>query len=399
MRDALTIDDFRLISKAKMPRVVFDYIDGGVEDELALAGNISAFQRHAFVPRYFRDVECRQHSVTLFDRQYDRCFGISPTGFASIFRSGADLMLARAARDAGIPFVLSGASNAPIEQVAAEAPGNVWFQVYGARNRAITKDLLQRAAGSGVETLVLTVDVPVTPKRTRNIRNGFGLPPRVTVASVIDAALHPGWTIRYLASGGLPKLGNWEPYAPPSASAMEVARVFAKETPDATQTMRDLETVRSLWKGKLLVKGILHPDDASDALKRGADGIWVSNHGGRQIDRVMPSIDALPSIRAAVGSKPILVIDSGIRRGADIAIARCLGADFAFVGRATLFGVAAAGEAGARRVINLLSEELDLVLGQIGCACVNELSSRYLVAGRTSRWGIGEAGPYVTNVA
>lgn len=356
-----------------MPKMVFDYIDGGVEDEFALAANIEAFRRKAFVPRYLVDVEHRNHRTSLFGRTYDRSFGISPTGFASLFRPGADLMLARAAASAGIPFVLSGASNESLQAVARAAPGNVWFQIYGARDRSITSDLLNRAAGAGIDTLVVTVDVPVTPKRTRNIRNGFGLPPRMSISTLVQALLHPAWTAGYLANGGLPKLENWQPYASEGASALEVAQVFARETPDPTQTFKDLEYIRKSWQGTLLIKGILHSNDAIELIGLGVDGIWVSNHGGRQLDRVVTSIDMLPAIRAAVGNDPTLLIDSGIRRGADIAVARCLGADFAFVGRATLFGAAVAGEAGVSRIIELLTEELDLVLGQVGCGDVNQL--------------------------
>lgn len=380
LRDAVTVDDFRAMAKARMPRIVFDYIDGGVEDEIALAANVAAFRDKLFLPRYLCDVETRIHRTTLLGCQYQRSFGIAPTGFASLFRPGADLMLARAARKAGIPFVLSGASNSSLETVAQIAPGNTWFQVYGARNRRISDDLLRRAEAAGIGTLVVTVDVPVTPKRTRNIRNGFGLPPRVSCSSLAQALLHPLWSAGYLANGGLPKLGNWQPYAPAGASALDIARIFARETPDPTQTLKDLEALRRGWKGKMLVKGILHPEDAVAVMGLGADGVWVSNHGGRQLDRIAPSIDMLPDIRAAVGPGATVVIDSGIRRGADIAIARCLGADFAFVGRATLYGVAAFGEAGATRVIELLTEELDLTMGQIGCRDVGQLALTYLHA-------------------
>lgn len=385
LRDALTVDDVRQIAMARMPRVVFDYIDGGVEDESCLSANVDAFRDKKFVPRYLTHVEHRNHRTELFGRSYERSFGISPTGFASLFRPGADLMLARAAAQVGIPFVLSGASNVAIEDVTRAAPGNVWFQVYGARDRKITADLLKRAAGAGVDMLVVTVDVPVTPKRTRNIRNGFGLPPRMSLSMFVQALLHPAWTAGYLLNGGLPKLGNWQPYAPKGASALEIARVFASETPDPTQTFRDIEVLRQNWRGSLVIKGILHPDDAVAMVKLGVDGIWISNHGGRQLDRAVASIEILPIIRAAVGDAVTVIIDSGIRRGADIAVARCLGADFAFVGRATLFGAAAAGEAGIAHVIQLLSEELDLVLGQIGCDNVDNLSRDFLLEGQSLR--------------
>ncbi|MUZ75625.1 hypothetical protein GOZ90_23420 [Agrobacterium vitis] len=226
--------------------------------------------------------------------------------------------------------------------------------------------------------MVVTVDVPVIPKRTRNLRNGFGLPPRTSLSTLAQALLHPAWTLGYLRNGGLPKLGNWQAYAHTGASAVEIAQVFAQETPDPTQTFDDIELLRQSWQGKLVIKGILHPDDAVALVKLGADGIWISNHGGRQLDRAVSSIKMLPIIRAAVGSGVPLMIDSGIRRGADVAVARCLGADFAFVGRATLFGAAAAGETGVARVIQLLSEELDLVLGQVGCNNVDDLSRDFL---------------------
>nr|WP_165899834.1 alpha-hydroxy acid oxidase [Pseudaminobacter arsenicus] len=215
----------------------------------------------------------------------------------------------------------------------------------------------------------------MTPKRTRNIRNGFGLPPRMSLSTIVQALIHPAWATGYLANGGLPKLGNWQPYAPHGASALEIAHVFTRETPDPTQTLKDIADVRARWKGRMLVKGVLHPDDAVAMLGLGVDGIWISNHGGRQLDRIVPCIDMLRAIRAAVGKDATLVIDSGIRRGADIAIARCLGADFAFIGRVTLYATAAAGEAGATRVVDPLAQELDLVMGQIGCANVNQLCS------------------------
>lgn len=386
----LTIDDLRDRARRRMPAVVFDYIDGGVEDELALARNTDAFRRWSFVPRYLRDVAQRRTERTLWGRTYDLPFGIAPTGFAGLFRPGADLMLARAASAAGVPFVVSGASNASIEAVADVMETPPWFQIYCSRDQQITRDLLVRAERAGVETLVVTVDVPVTPKRTRNLRNGFGLPPRLSFRTMLDAAMHPAWTFGYFANGGMPALGNWAPYAPEGSRALSVARLFAAETPDPSHDWRQVETLRALWPGRLVVKGLMHVDDARQAQALGADAIWVSNHGGRQLDRVPPSLEMLPLMRKALGPDMPIFLDSGVRRGADIATALCLGADFVFAGRPTLYGVAAMGERGAARALAILAEELDLILAQIGCADIAALGPDCIVS-HSSRTEILEA--------
>lgn len=380
MKPALTIDDLRDRARRRLPKVVFDYIDGGVEDELALERNRDSFQRWSFMPRYLRNVAERRSRRGLWGRHYDLPFGIAPTGFAGLFRSGADLMLARAAEAANIPMVVSGASNASIEAVAGAVQNPPWFQVYCSRDAEITRDLLLRAERVGVETLVVTVDVPVTPKRTRNLRNGFGLPPRLSIATIVDALLHPAWTLGYFAHGGMPVLGNWAPYETTDGRPVSVAQFFAAQTPDPSHDWGQIETLRKLWPGKLVVKGLLHPDDAIRARELGSDAIWVSNHGGRQLDRAPPALDALPAIRQALGPDMPVFLDSGVRRGADIATALCLGADFVFAGRPTLYGVAADGQPGVARAIGILAEELDLVLAQIGCADIEALGPQDLIS-------------------
>jgi (S)-mandelate dehydrogenase len=377
---AINIEDLRRMAKRHLPRMCFDFIEGGLEDERGIARNESAFDRHALVPRYLVDVAKRDLSATLFGRRYALPFGIAPTGIAGLFRRGADLMLAEAAKAADIPFIMSGASTGSIEDVAKVAPEHAWYQLYGARDRTVSEDMIRRTRDAGLSTLVLTVDVPVASKRERNLRNGFVRPYRIRPSIALEALRHPAWIADFLRHGGMPALDNWVRYAPKGASANEVADYVATQTP-SIQTWQDLETYRRLWPRTLVVKGILHIDDARRAAEMGVDGIIVSNHGGRQLDRAPSPLEVLLPITQAVGSKVAVMFDSGVRRGSDIVIARCLGARFTFVGRATLYGCAAGGVRGAKRAIDILRDELDRVMLQIGCAGIDQLGPDWLMAG------------------
>ena len=376
---AINIEDLRRMAKRRLPRLCFDFIEGGLEDELGLARNERAFDRHLLVPRYLVDVAQCDQRASLFGRLYAQPFGIAPTGLAGLFRRGADLMLAEAARAADIPFIMSGASTASIEAAAKLAPDHTWYQLYGARDMKISEDQVRRARDAGLSTLVHTVDVPVNSKRERNIRNGFVRPYKISLSMVIDGLLHPAWLIEYLSHGGMPTFDNWLAYAPPGAGPEQVADLLGEQTP-STQTWRELEAYRRLWPRTLVVKGIMHPDDARRAADLGIDGIMVSNHGGRQLDRAPAPLEMLPAIKAAVGDRVTLMLDSGIRRGSDIVIARCLGAHFVFVGRATLYGAAVGGLAGATRAIDILRDEVQRVLMQMGCPSVNQLGPNWLMS-------------------
>ena len=375
---AINIDDLRRMAKRHLPRLCFDFIEGGLEDERGLARNESAFDRHALVPRYLVDVTQRDASTSLFGRRYALPFGIAPTGLAGLFRRGADLMLAEAAKAANVPFIMSGVSTASIEDAARVAPDHAWYQLYGARDRKVSEDLIRRARDAGLSTLVLTVDVPVGSKRERNLRNGFVRPYRIKPSIALEALRHPAWIADYFRHGGMPYFDNWVPYAGKDASAGQVADYVSRQTP-SIQTWQDLETFRRLWPRTLVVKGIMHIDDARRAAEMGVDGITVSNHGGRQLDRAPSPLEVLLPITQAVGSKVAVMFDSGIRRGSDIVIARCLGARFAFVGRATLYGCAAGGVKGARRAIDILRDEIDRVMVQIGCAAFDRLGPDWLM--------------------
>lgn len=378
--DALSIGDIERLARRRLPRVVYEGIASGVEDERGLIRNEAEFHRYQLLPRAFADVTKRDQSTSLFGRTYASPFGISPTGIAGIFRRDAELMLASVASEARVPFVMSGASMVSIERMSRIDPDNTWFQLYAARDPKISDDFLRRARDAGFGTLVLTVDNPVSPKRERDMRNGFRLPPKLAPLDRLEALLHLPWVIDYLRRGGMPVMETWAPYAAPGADAAEVARFFRTQSP-SIQTWRDLDGFRRAWPGKLVVKGIMRPVDAVRCAEHGVDGIIISNHGGKALDRAPASIEVLPGIKAAVGDRLAVMLDSGIRRGSDIIVARCLGADFVFVGRATLYGVATAGLAGASRVLAILREEIDTTLGLIGCPRFDELGVDFILNG------------------
>jgi L-lactate dehydrogenase (cytochrome)/(S)-mandelate dehydrogenase len=377
MDGVVNVDDLRRAAKKRLPRIAFDFIEGGVEDEDGLDRNERAFRETRLVPRYLVDVSKRDQSATLFGRTYASPFGIAPTGLASLFRPGADLMLAQAARDANIPFIMSGSSTASIEELAKLAPEHGWYQLYAARDKKISEDMIRRANDAGLSTLVLTVDVPVHSNRERNQRNGFTRPLKLTWATKFEALRHPGWLAGYLRQG-TPMFSNWAPYAGNAANADAVSAFVSTQTA-APLTWRDVENFRRLWPRNFVIKGIMHPDDAIRAASLGVDGIMVSNHGARQLDRAPAPLEVFPAIRDAVGDKMTLMLDSGVRRGADALIALCLGAKFVFVGRATLYGAAVAGLAGARAAINILRCEIDLTMGQIGCPSLDQLGPDFLM--------------------
>jgi isopentenyl diphosphate isomerase/L-lactate dehydrogenase-like FMN-dependent dehydrogenase len=387
LNKVVNIADLREAARRRLPLIAFDYIDGGVEDERCLARNREAFARHCLLPRYLVDVSKIDRKTTLFGKTYDSPFGISPTGLAGLWRPGADDMLADAARKANIPFALSCAANSSIESVAKRAAGNAWFQLYSTRNRDVGRTLVERVRDLDVETLVITVDVPVSPRRERNLRNGFTRPLRFKLSTVIDGLTRPSWLIGYLrAGGGTPMMPNWAPFLKAGASPDEVADFFAtQQTPAAEQTWSDLERYRALWPRKLVLKGILHPEDAARAASLGVDGLIVSNHGARQLDTAPSAIEMLPSIRAAVGDRMVLMMDGGVRRGSDVLIALCLGAQFVFMGRPTLYGVSAFGLPGAERAIDIIRTEIDINMKQIGCPDIASLGPHCLMQPPTHR--------------
>lgn len=374
---AINFDDLRKLAKRRLPRIAYDFIEGGLEDEHGLARNEDAFRRRQLVPRYGIDVATIDQSTALFGRTYSGPIGIAPTGLAGLFRRGGDLMLAEAAKSANVPFIMSGASTGLIEDLGRLAPEHGWYQLYPARDRKISEDMVRRARDAGLSTLVITVDVPTNSKRERNLRNGFGRPLRLSVKSKLEACLHPAWLADYLRHG-VPAFSNWQRYAPAGASADAVAEFVASQMPTPV-TWQDIEAVRRAWPGTLVLKGIMHPEDAKRALTIGVDGIMVSNHGGRQLDRAPAPIEVLPAINAAVGDRMTLMFDSGIRRGSDAITALCLGAKYVFVGRATLYGVTAGGCAGATRALAIFRDEIERTMMQMGAPDIRSLGPQWLM--------------------
>lgn len=364
LRRAASIDDLAALARRRLPRMVFDFLDGGAGTEASLRRNREALAQVTLWPRYFRDVSRRDSSVELFGRRYAAPVGVAPIGMANLMWPGADLILARMARDFDIPYVLSTAGTTAIEEVAAVAPDHTWFQLYVANDDAITFDLMKRAHSVGINVLVVTVDVPVPGKRNRDIRNGFQIPLRPTLANLLDLALRPAWLLAQ-AQAGKPTFKTLAPYAPPASGTQSLAAFMAAQVTSRLDCAL-MARIRDAWPGKLVVKGILSPEDVATAAELGADGVIVSNHGGRQLDAAPSTIEALAPVCAAAGEDLTVMMDGGIRSGCDVVRALSGGAAFTFCGRAFLYGVAAGGGAGAKAAAAMLLDEIDRTLGQIG---------------------------------
>jgi len=378
LEEALSIEDLRSLARRRLPKLMFELIESGVEAERSLQRNREAFERLTLLPRYLVDVSRPDLRTELFGRPYALPFGIGPTGFAGVLRRGAERMIGEAAAERDIPFILSGASVAAPEEIGRIGSGHAWFHLYPAKDETITADQLRRAAASGFSTLVLTVDNPVYPKRERDTRNGFGRPMhKLPLPIMLEALLHPAWLLEFWRGGGMPVMRSWSPYLPAGAGGLEVATFFRSQSP-SVQTWRSLELLRKTWQGRLVLKGIQHPDDARTAVEAGVDGLIISNHGGKSFDALPSPVTTLPAVKQAVAGRVPVMLDSGIRRGSDIVIAKCLGADFAFVGRATLYGVVAGGAAGVRKALDILQTEVALSLALIGCPNFQALNAEFL---------------------
>lgn len=377
LQDTLSIGDLERIAQKRLPRVLFECIGSGVEDEQGVIRNEAAFHKHQLLARHLVDVSKRDQKTTIFGRTYASPLGISPMGIAEIFRRGADSMLAEAAAAAKVPSIMSGSCMTPLETIAQVSGGNAWFQLYAARDPNISDDFVRRARDAGYSTMVLTVDNPVFPKMERDKRNGFSVPFRLTVPLVIDALMHPRWTVEWLRNGGLPMMRTWQPYAPAGATPAEVS-LFRRSQNPSVQTWRDVERFRRLWPGNFVIKGLARASDAVRAANAGVDGVIVSNHGGKTLDRAPATVDALVAIAAAVGDRMVVMLDSGVRRGSDVIVGLCLGARFVFVGRAALYGVTVGGVAGARKALDILRDEVDMTMALIGCPSVAELGPDFL---------------------
>jgi L-lactate dehydrogenase (cytochrome) len=369
---AHTVEDLRRLARRRLPRAIFDFVEGGAGDERTVAQNCAAFERLLFQPRVLVDVSKREQATVVLGERVATPVLVSPTGMAGLCWAKGEVAAARAAQDVGTIYTLSTHSSCTIEEVAAGAPGPLWFQLYVWQNRDLTRSFVERARAAGYRALVLTVDVPVISRRERDLRNGFTVPPRITVRNALDTLRRVGWMRRVLLG---PRLTLANLVAMPGAPRVDIVTLagVANRQVDPSIAWADLAWFRSLWSGPLLLKGVLTVADARKAAEHGVDGVVVSNHGGRQLDGTPASVEALPAIADAVGGRMEVLLDGGVRRGADVVRALALGARAVMVGRPYLYGLAAGGSAGVRRALDILQNELDHTLALTGVPRVGDL--------------------------
>lgn len=363
---ALSIADLRNMARRRLPRSVFEFIDGGAEDERTLADNRHALTRHRIVPRVLVDVAKPMLDTPMFGHTWAAPFVVSPMGSCVLGWPEADIAIARAATAHGIAYTLSTMSTTSIERMARAVQGRLWFQLYVLKNPSVNDQLVVRAQAVGFEALVVTVDLPVGGKRERDLRNGISIPLRFQGKHLWEGLTHPAWAWQMLRAG-LPEFENVRGLMGEEGAGLTIAARVGQSL-NASYQWSDLARLRDQWKGKLLVKGVQHPADAARMAEMGVDGIWVSNHGGRQLDGAVAAADSLPAIHAAVKGRAALIMDSGVRRGVDALTAKALGADAVGIGRAALFGACAGGEQGAHRAIEILIDELRRAMQLSGVA-------------------------------
>ncbi len=366
---ALNIDELREIARRRLPRFAFDYVDGGAEDEATLRGNRQSFERLRFRPRTLNDVSVRDTSTRILGQPAAFPAIVGPTGLNGIQWRDGDLQMARAAAGAGLPFAMSTVSMSYIEDLVKETSGRLWLQGYVFREREITDRLIDRADTAGVEALIITSDFPMAGKRERDFRSGLLPKQAFPLATKLDMLMHPGWLLTVATRR--PRFVNVERELGPGAN---VNAFVGHGMFDPSLNWDDLARFRERWKRKLLLKGVLRADDAERAAALGVDGVWLSNHGGRQLDRAVSGMDALPEVVAAVGGRTTVIVDGGVRRGSDIAKAVALGAAAVALGRAPVYGLGAGGRAGAAHALEILRDEFDRTLALTGCRSVADLT-------------------------
>jgi L-lactate dehydrogenase (cytochrome) len=360
------VSDLRLAAKRRIPRPVFDYVDGAADEEVAAAANTAAFRSWRFLPRVLAGVASADTSAPLFGASLPVPLLLGPAGYTRMLHPDGETGAARSALRHGLPYTLSTMASTGIEELrSGVGGGDLWFQLYLTRDRARAFDLVARAAGNGFSTLVVTVDTIVAGNRVRDLRNGLSIPPALTLSTVASVALKPSYWYHLLAGPAL-DYANFAGRAP--TTVMKTADFF-----DADLNWSDISDLRSRWPGRLLLKGPVGAADARRALELGVDGVQLSNHGGRQLDRTVAPVDLIAPVREAVGPSFTVLVDSGVRHGADVAIALALGADAAVLGRAYLYGLMAGGEAGVDRALDLMSRQFKSTMQFLGMTSVAEL--------------------------
>jgi L-lactate dehydrogenase (cytochrome) len=374
---AASVADLRAIAERRLPGGVFDYIDGAAEDERTLRANEAAFARTTFRPRVLRGVERVDPEATLLGRPLAYPLVLAPTGFTRIADPQGELAVARAARRAGLPYTLSTLSTRSIEEVRAVSDGRLWFQVYAWRDRGLVKEMVDRAAAAHYEALVLTVDTAVLGRRERDVRRGFSLPPSIGLRTFVDGALHPAWTLAFVRSEPIRFANVVGRDIGDGASPVTLSDYVSTQF-DPVLSWKDVDWLRSVWGGPIVVKGIQTVVDAVLAADRGVDVIALSNHGGRQLDGAPAPFDLVAPVADAVGGRAEIICDGGVRRGSDIVKAVAAGATAAMAGRAYLYGLGAAGERGVDRVLEWFRSDVVRTMNLIGAGAVTDLDRALL---------------------
>jgi L-lactate dehydrogenase (cytochrome) len=353
-----SIEDLRRLAFRRLPRVLFDYIDGGAQDETTLRANQQDFARWNIVQHVLRDVSARDMSVTVMGQKHDLPLILSPTGMTGLFWPNGALEAAHAAKAAGAGFCLSSMSTSTVEDIRAATGQPFWFQLYVMKDRGMSRELIERARAAGCSALVLTVDLPMQGQRDRDVHNGLTIPPTLRISNLANFAMRPGWVWRYLTG---PKVLPASLVKPGQNTLFTIAG-YVNSQFDQSVTWKDIEWAKSIWGGPLALKGILDPDDAKAAVDHGADALIVSNHGGRQLDGVRSGISALPGVVDAVAGRAEVLLDGGVRRGTDVFKAIALGARACMIGRPYMYGLASMGREGVAKALQLLRNEIDLAL-------------------------------------
>ena len=369
-----SVEDLRSRAKAKIPKFAFEYLDGGCNNDVNLKKNTSRIRDVELKPKYLVDYTPPNLKTELFGHEYDAPFGISPVGLQGLMWPKSPEILAKAAFDHNIPFVLSTVTTASIESISEITEGRAWFQLYHPAEERVTKDILKRAEAAHCPVLVILADVPSFGYRPRDIRNGLSMPPKMTISNIVSAMKRPHWALNTLINGQ-PSFETLKPYMPKNLNLNELA-TFMDATFSGRLDEDKIKRIRDLWKGKLVLKGAESIDDVEIAYRLGLDGVIISNHGGRQVDVGQATIDSLKSIAPIYKNKLKIMMDSGIRGGADVARVMAHGADFTFMGRTFMYGVSALGKQGGNHTIAMLKAQLNQVMEQLSCADVHDLKDK-----------------------
>ncbi|WGW11699.1 alpha-hydroxy acid oxidase [Saxibacter everestensis] len=365
-----TVADLEKYARRKLPRSIFDYLQGGAGAERSLAANVEAFGRYSLVPRSLSDVSKVDTSVDLLGEQYDAPIGLAPTGYTRMLAPAGEPAVAAAAGAANLPYALSTMATTTLEDLTtACAPRNLWFQLYIFKDRSTTEDMIARADASGYRVLEIAIDSAVGGNRVRDRRNGLTIPPQLTLSSLIDIGRKPGYWTGVVTQPSL-RFDNIAKSAPEFGGG---STAYINDQFDPSVSWSDIRKIRELWPGKLVIKGPVSPDDAQRCVDLGADGVQLSNHGGRQLDQLVPPVDMIADVRKAVGEDVTILMDSGVRTGVDVAIALALGADAVMIGRPYLWGLIAGGRAGVSHVIGLLRRDLEQTMALLGVTTLQEL--------------------------